>query len=523
MFARKLVSAFALLALFAAVYGASAWWIAAEAEHRVLRGRVAADLYRGAVVLEVETATLLALVRGSLGDDGDGAPDPVPTLASLDAKLAVLRDLALSAARMDAERAKPPEEHVARERLLSEIDDALARLRESVVEASGGTAEGELDRWFGTTDALAQRIAPAVAFEAQAVERERAVADDGLERVRVVALAAMVAFCALAAALAIFLYGLMRRPLAELTEGLRAFEAERLEVRIPERRADEFGLLAASANRMAARLQAARAADAALRRSLEERVAERTERLQQAVGALEDADRRRQQLLADIGHELRTPATVIRGEAEVALRTKEGDVEHYRRALERIVDGTRQLARVVDDLLVVARDDPRGLRIDVKPLDANDVLRRMLPPTGLPADRLRVRIEGEAPVLADAMRLRQVIGILLDNAVRYAPGADQVGVTARVVDEAWRLEITDGGIGLEPDERERVFERGYRGRAARRLRADGSGLGLPIARLLVERLGGTLTLESEGAGRGATALLVLPLERAGADRLEEAS
>lgn len=534
MFARKLVSAFALLAILSIVYGASAWWIAAEAEHRVMRGRVAADLYRGAAIIEAEVAALRGLVASGLADEREVAIDPEPILVSLADKHAALVGLARTARRMDAERGKPLDEHLVRDRLLSDVAGGIAWLGRDLAEALAAAANGlaapeeaplaRLDQRLRPDGTLARAVAAAVAFERDEVERERVVADEGLARVRVVALAAMAGFCATAFALALFLYRLMRRPLAELTEGLRAFEAERLDHRIPELRRDEFGLLAASANRMAERLATSRAAEATLRRSLERRVAERTARLQMAIGDLEEADRRRQQLFADIGHELRTPATVIRGEAEVALRGKTADAGQYREALARIVDGARQLSRVIDDLLVVAREDADGLRIGARPLDANDVLARMLPAPGTPGPPVEGEIApGEARVVADEMRLRQVIGILLDNALRYSPDGAPVVVGTRVVDGVWRLEIRDRGIGIAPKDRERVFERGFRGGQARRVRADGSGLGLPIARMLVERHGGRLVLESAGAGLGTTASVELPLDPSVADQMEKAS
>lgn len=534
VFARKLVSAFALLAILAIVYGASAWWIAAEAEHRVMRGRVAADLYRGAAILEVEVAALRGLVASGLADEFEVAIDPRPIVDSLADKHVALLRLAGEARRMDVERGKALDEHLVRERLLADVAAGIARLGQDLAEARAAAANGSvaadeaplarLDQRLRPEGTLPRAVAAAVAFERDEVERERVVADEGLARVRFVALAAMAGFCATAFALALFLYRLMRRPLAELTEGLRAFEAERLDHRIPELRRDEFGLLAASANRMAERLATSRAAEATLRRSLERRVAERTARLQRAIGDLEQADRRRQLLFADIGHELRTPATVIRGEAEVALRGKTEDAAPYREALARIVDGARQLSRVIDDLLVVAREDADGLRIDARPLDANAVLARMLPPPGTPGPPVEREIApGAARVVADEMRLRQVIGILLDNALRYSPEGAPVIVGARVVDGVWRLEIRDRGIGIGPEDRERVFERGFRGREARRVRADGSGLGLPIARMLVERHGGRLVLESAGPGLGTTASVELPLDEGAAGELEEAS
>lgn len=534
MFARKLVSAFALLALLAIVYGASAWWIAAEAEHRVMRGRVAADLYRGAAILDVEVAALRGLVASGLADEPEVAIDPGPVVASLADKHVALLRLAREARRMDAERGKALDEHSVRDRLLADVAAGIARLGEDLADALAAAANGvvaveeaplaRLDQRLRPDGTLARAVAAAVAFEREDVERERVVADEGLARVRVVALAAMAGFCATALGLALFLYRLMRRPLAELTEGLRAFEAERLDHRIPERRRDEFGLLAASANRMAERLATSRAAEATLRRSLERRVAERTARLQRAIADLEEADRRRQQLFADIGHELRTPATVIRGEAEVALRGRTADAGPYREALARIVDGARQLSRVIDDLLVVAREDADALRIDARPLDANAVLARMLPPPGPLGPPVEREIApGEARVVADEMRLRQVIGILVDNALRYSPDSAPVVVRADVADGVWRLEIRDRGIGIAPKDLERVFERGFRGSEARRVRADGSGLGLPIARMLVERHGGRLVIESEGAGLGTTATVELPLEESAAGDMEEAS
>ncbi len=283
---------------------------------------------------------------------------------------------------------------------------------------------------------------------------------------------------------------------------------------------DEFADVARSMNAMADELEQHRRREAQQRQVLEATVRERTADLHQANESLRRTDVRRRQLLADISHELRTPTTAIRGEAEVTLRGQDKPVDEYRAALSRIVATSRQLGSVIDDLLAMARTDMETFSLARQPLSLTqpllDALSQaaalaaehgvMLKPEGTPPERCKV--------FGDAQRLTQLLMLLLDNAIRYSRPGGEVRWRVEQRDDTVEVRVVDAGIGIPPGELAQVFERHFRGDSARRHRASGSGLGLPIARALAQAHGGSLELRSpcNAHGDGGTcAVLTLPL------------
>jgi signal transduction histidine kinase len=322
----------------------------------------------------------------------------------------------------------------------------------------------------------------------------------------------------LAVAAALHFTRALRRPLDLLSDGALRLRQGQLQHRIPLEGADEFSAVARSVNAMAVELEQHRAREAAQRQQLEAQVDARTAELREALQALGQADLRRRQLFADVSHELRTPTTAIRGEAEITLRGADRPAEDYKAALRRIVDTARQLATVIDDLLAMARSDIDALSLVKRPLDLADPVRdALLQAAALGAAR-GVKLQADAlpagrcGVLGDAQRLRQLLLILLDNAVRYSPDGAEVRLRllpAEAGSPHCCVEVADDGIGIAAHELPQVFERHFRGEAARRQRPDGSGLGLAIAQALARAHGGQVTLSST-PGQGTVARLLLP-------------
>lgn len=308
-----------------------------------------------------------------------------------------------------------------------------------------------------------------------------------------------------------------RRPLEQLADGAQALEQGRLSHRIAIAGDAEFAAVARSMNTMAASLAAHQERESAHRHRLEEQVQLRTHELQDALEVLRRADARRRQLFADISHELRSPTTAIRGEAEITLRGRDRPAHEYRDALTRIVETSCQLGSVIDDLLAMARSDMEALALVRRPVDlAEPVAAAMVQAAALAHERgIRLHAPSQEdvvwPVQGDPQRLRQLLVVLLDNAIRYSHPGGNVAVTmSRTEDDEVEVEVADEGIGIASAELPQVFERHFRGAEARRHRADGIGLGLTIARALATAHGGALALRSE-PGRGTRALLRLPL------------
>lgn len=228
------------------------------------------------------------------------------------------------------------------------------------------------------------------------------------------------------------------------------------------------------------------------------------ERLDTAFQAERAAATAQRRFVADASHELRTPLTNLRGTIEVALRHPRS-ADEYRETLAGALQEIERLTRLANDLLVLSRADAGRLPCVSAPCDlaavAADAVRAC-------ADRARdrhvsVRVDAppQLPMVADADRVRQVLDNLLDNALRHAPRESEVVVTAGTQDGAVTIRVRDHGPGLAPEDQARVFERFYRTDAARARHSGGLGLGLPIAKAIVEAHGGTLTVAAApGAG-----------------------
>jgi signal transduction histidine kinase len=227
------------------------------------------------------------------------------------------------------------------------------------------------------------------------------------------------------------------------------------------------------------------------------------------LASLEDAYRGQQRFLRDVSHELRTPLTVIHGNAQL-LADEHLDRAAQDDAASHIVRESERLARLVDKLLVLARADAAEpfagvpVHLDEVAMETFDEMRM------LGEGRLEMRWIDATVVIGEPDRLKQLLVVLIDNALRYtrAPGSVVLSISDDAGDAVIRVE--DEGIGLPSVPVARLFERTYRGDAARALDPSGSGLGLAIARWIVERHGGVITLEPNGA-RGTRAIVRLPL------------
>ncbi len=209
---------------------------------------------------------------------------------------------------------------------------------------------------------------------------------------------------------------------------------------------------------------------------------------------LQDAHRQQQRFVGDVSHELRTPLTTIRGNAEL-LAADDTDPAGQRVAIAQIRRETERLSRLVDELLVLARADALEA-FEPRPVQLDEVLMETFADLqGIAGRRLRVSAIEAVTVGGEPDRLKQLVLVLLDNALRYAPdGTVDVSIADDGRDAVLRVE--DDGIGIAVSDLPHVFERFYRGDAARRIDASGSGLGLPIARWIVERHGGEIRIES---------------------------
>ena len=275
------------------------------------------------------------------------------------------------------------------------------------------------------------------------------------------------------------LYRAIVPPLRALTEGTLRIERGDFGHRVSHDRRNEIGTLANRFNQMAEELEHQRGLLLEGRALLERQIAERTEELAEANGRLTELDRMRVRLLADVSHELRTPLTVLRGEAEVALRGMSKPESVYRDALELIVEQVADIVRLVDDLLFLARSEGEEFRFELKPLRLPDLVREALDDASVIArgKTIRLSVDGlplDLTVRADARRLKQVVLIVLDNAIKYSPPSSVVDVGLGRTSEAAELVVSNEGEGVLPEDLPHVFDRFFRGGNARARAIGGS-------------------------------------------------
>ncbi len=223
-------------------------------------------------------------------------------------------------------------------------------------------------------------------------------------------------------------------------------------------------------------------------------------------------ERLRDAFVAAVSHELRTPLTSISGFLEL-LADEEHDLSPAGRKYVGVIRrGNDRLRRIVEDLLLVAEVEAELLELRLAPTDLAELaaaaVEEALPVAAENGIELSLAVNGSLPLEADAARLRQVLDNLVSNALKFTPRGGSVRLTAANGDGSLRVEVTDTGIGVPPDELGQLFSRFYRTSSARRRAIPGTGLGLVIARAIIEGHGGTISLEArERSGTRVTVTL----------------
>ena len=225
---------------------------------------------------------------------------------------------------------------------------------------------------------------------------------------------------------------------------------------------------------------------------------------------------RQRAFIADASHELKTPLTLIRADAEMVLFREQLNQEDRKLVVHALTE-TDRMGAILSDLLLVARLDAGEADLATKPFDLASVLLEEAERFGVQAAAKEIRVElqvpGELPARGDPKRTGQVLAVLLENAVRFAPPGGSVAVSGRLQDRWVEANVRDTGPGISPEHLPRVFDRFYRAEASRTRGkgAGGTGLGLAIARELARAQGGDLVAES-AKDEGATFRLRLPRE-----------
>jgi signal transduction histidine kinase len=230
------------------------------------------------------------------------------------------------------------------------------------------------------------------------------------------------------------------------------------------------------------------------------------------AAAVEDAERRRQELIGDVAHEMRTPIATLEGYLEGLL---DGIVEPSDRVWAKLHDEAGRLRRLVEDLEELSRAEAHQLTVVCRPTPPAAIVRPAVERLDADVAERGLSLAVELPpglpdVQADPGRAIQVLTNLLTNALRYTPPPGRIAVRVAAEDGIVRFEVADSGIGIAPEELPRVFERFYRVDKSRARALGGAGVGLTIARALAETMGGRVWARSPGPGQGSTFTLELP-------------
>ncbi len=288
-----------------------------------------------------------------------------------------------------------------------------------------------------------------------------------------------------AAAVSWFLSMRIVRPIGRLADAAERIAHGSYGERVPVKGSDELSVLASAFNDMAA--------------------------------SLESAELRRRQLLSDLAHELRTPLATIEGYVE---GVRDGVVPASAETWSVLEAETSRLGRLVGDLQKVSRAEERQLDLHLESVSASSVVAAAVKAAGpaytAKAVVLETSVAERLPKLVvDPDRIGEVLTNLLDNALRHTPPGGHVEVRVERLDDEVQLSVGDTGEGIAPEHVARVFERFYRVDSGRTRDRGGSGIGLAIARALVEAHGGTIHAESNGLGAGARFVVTLPAPAGG--------
>ena len=233
------------------------------------------------------------------------------------------------------------------------------------------------------------------------------------------------------------------------------------------------------------------------------------------ISDLRKLERVRRDFVANVSHEFKTPLTAIQGFAETLLAGAMDDPQNRIRFLQIILEHSRRLARLTDDLLELSKMDADRLDLEVDRLSVRQFVQSCLETTqGSAADKhlqVSANLQESLPdIAADRRRLAEVLQNLLDNAIQYTPSGGKIAVSASSDGNEVTFTVSDTGIGIPQVDQPRIFERFYRVDVARSREVGGTGLGLSIAKHLVEAHGGRIWVESE-VGQGSQFHFTVPV------------
>jgi heavy metal sensor kinase len=280
------------------------------------------------------------------------------------------------------------------------------------------------------------------------------------------------------------LAGMALRPIRQISQLTNRITAQRLDERVPPREVDdELGQLIKTINGMIARLQS-------------------------AFEQMRDFS-------MSMAHELKTPLTIMKGEAELAL-AKPPSIEETQRLITTYLEEVVRMSRIVEDLLTLARAEAGQITIGKEPVNLNELIQELYEDAVIlsSSKQLIVELVKNEPVVVqgDRVRLRQLFRALITNAVQYTDPGGKVSITCEVEEGNVSIDVEDTGIGIPPESLDKVFQRFFRVEEARSRVRGGSGLGLSVAKWITEAHNGTISVVST-PGKGSRFTVRLPVSQ----------
>lgn len=294
----------------------------------------------------------------------------------------------------------------------------------------------------------------------------------------------------LTAVAGLILFGLLTRRLRSMTDTVEDFEDGKMEIRLEDTSKDEIGQLARSFNRMA-------------------------DTIQSNVEELQKTDKLRRNLIANVSHDLRSPLASMQGYLEtILIKDTNLSKEERNRYLETIRKNTEMLRTMVDELFELSKLDARQVEPELESFSiaelAQDVLLKLKPRADEKGVALDINLRQSLPqVVADIGLIERVLTNLIENAIHYTEESGRVSLRLKENSSTVRIAIEDDGCGISEEDLPHIFDRFYRGDKSRSLSTGSTGLGLAIAKKILELHGREISVESE-AGEGTTFVFSLP-------------
>ena len=306
-------------------------------------------------------------------------------------------------------------------------------------------------------------------------------------------------------------------PLGVFTKTVTAIDSENLSLRVNIHSEDELGTLAGSFNRMAEDLEKSHRALRKAHNELEQKVEERTKELAETNEQLVEASNHKSQFLASMSHELRTPLNAIIGFSQVLQEKYFGKLnEKQVEYVTDILDSGQHLLSLINDILDLSKIEAGKMELELSKVIIKDLLEGSLVMIKEKAlvhgINLDIDTAGDLKgleITADERRLKQVMFNLLSNAAKFTPDGGAITLKGRKEAKELIISVSDTGIGIAPEEQEKVFEEFYQVSSNMADKTPGTGLGLPVTKSIVEMHGGRIWVESEGPDKGSRFIFTL--------------